>query len=145
MIQDKIERLSDLILHGMNGGKRSYAVNLLNDIIDHINKEEVIINHMKTKSVNIPFKQFDTFLEKCVYTMQAIGLHITEIANYDDEALVFIAKHKHLYKEPMTAERLNNFLRLYRYFEWSEGRKPNNIKELADAYTEIKEARDEQL
>jgi hypothetical protein len=141
MIENKIEKLFSLIESTMKGSKLDYALILLNEIIDKVNLDESIIKRFKARTINVELGHYDTFIEKCIFVMQAIGLDLTQISNYDDEALTFIANHKHLYKEPLTPERLDNLLRLYMYHEMSTGQKPTNIKQLADAYTEIKENR----
>jgi len=140
-IEQKIEKLYDLIQTSMKGGKLDYATTLLNSIIDRINLDDQVIKNIKSRKINIENQKFDIFIEKCVFVMKAVGLDITEISNYDDEALIFIVKHKDKFNKPLTAKRLDSFMRLYRYYIWQNNKEPETIKDLANAYTEIEEGR----
>lgn len=145
MIESKIEKLSELIQSSMKGGKKDYALSLLNSIIDRLNIDELIINRNKAKYINIEFQQFDEFIAKCVFCLQAIGFDKTELTNYNDEALIFIAKNRHKLKQPFTVKYFNTLHQLINYYEWTNGKLPENLIDLKDAYTEIENNRESEL
>lgn len=137
----KFETLSDLISTSMQGNKRIYAFKLLNDIVDRINYDEVYFKNQKIKKLNIEYEHFDLFLEKVVYCLQILGFDKTEMMNYNDDALIFLAKNRHLIKKPLTAEYFNTLQLLYSYYETMNGNKPKTLKDLKNAYTEIEDNR----
>ena len=142
-IENKVIKLSELITSSMKGPRKDYALQLLNSIIDKLNLDELVINKMNSNKMMIEHHKFETFIEKTVFCLQAIGFDKTELTNYDDDALIFIANHKHKFKKPLTVEYFNTMHQLYKYYEWTNDKKPSNLTDLNNTYTEIKNNRGE--
>lgn len=144
-MQNKIEKLNELISSSLSKGQQSYAISLLNDIIARINVKDEMIDLFKSKRIGVSKEDYPTFIEKISDLIIAIGFHPVDLINYDKDAIQFIIKHKHKFKNPLTVEYFNTMHQLYKYFEWTRDIKPTTLKDLKDAYTEIEDNRKSEL
>ena len=144
-LENKIAKLHELISLSLSKGQQNYAISLINDIIEEYNVLERVIDIKKSTKINIDYDKYEYFSEKCVDVLIAIGFNYTDIFEVDKEALDFIKYHRYKFKKPLTAEYLLTLVRLYKFHtEWF-GNKPNNLKDLHNAYCEIEGLRKEQL
>lgn len=141
MIENKIEKLHELIASSLSKGQQSYAISLLNDIITSINVKDETIEILKSRHINVAKEDYKTFVEKISDLIIAIGFHPVDLVNYDKDAIKFIMMHKHKFTKPLTVEYFNTMHQLYKYSEWTTGNKPENLTELKNAYTEIEDNR----
>lgn len=145
MVENKIDKLHELIASGMSKNRQGYAVSLLNDIIDEINAKDKTIEIKKSSKLKIEWDKYEYFTEKCVELLIAIGFDYTDVFETDKEAIEFIQRHKHKFKNPITAQYLMTLQRLYKYHCEFMDKAPENLKDLYNAYTEIENNRESEL
>lgn len=144
-LENKILILSELINKNIQGRQGKYAFDILNDIIDSINYKDRYIQTRITKRLKIKYSDYEGFLEKATHILIALGFDRLDIFESNKEALEFIIKYRDKLKQPLTCEYLLNLQRLYKYHCEMMENKPENLKDLYNAYTEIEDTRKEQL
>lgn len=141
MVEEKINILSEL-LNGLSAGKKSYAFNIVNKIVDRCNYYELQCERMKAKKIGVTHDNYDTMIERCVDILEIIGIDKIDLFELDKEALEFIKRHKHKIKKPLTGEYIKRLNNLFRYSQFANNKTPKNLIDLKDAYSEIESNRD---
>jgi hypothetical protein len=145
MVENKINKLHELISTGMSKNRQAYAISLLNDIIDEINIKDKLIDFKKANKIKIDYDKYEYFVEKCVNLLIALNFSYTDIFETHQESIEFIQRFKDKFKQPLTADYIMTLQRLYKYHCEMMDRKPENLKDLYNAYTEIEDNRKPEL
>lgn len=140
--ENKIQILSELLRSIKSQGKKDYALQIVNNLIESYNSIEKILKSVKEKKIGLDPGSYDMYLNSCIDILQTIGFDHSEIVMMDKKALAFINKHRHKIKKPMTYKHFMDLINLYRYYIVSFDEEPKNLTDLKNAYTEIERNRD---
>lgn len=140
--ENKLNTLTELLKSIRSEGKRTYAMSIINELIDSYNSLEKVNDYIKAKKTGINPERYDLFIERCIDALQTLGFEFEDIQLLDKDALNFIKLHRHKIKKPLDKEYLLTLMNLYRYFEFTYDRKAENLTDLKNAYTEIENNRE---
>jgi ribosomal protein S7 len=140
--ETKIQTLNELINTIPSNGKRNFALKLINELIDEVNVQEKKNDYLNAKKIGMLPVKYDTVLEKMVDLLQLMGFDLIDIEMLDFDAMQFFKLNRSKIKKPLTADYINNLILLYRFHVTTEGKKPESLKDLKDAYTEIEANRE---
>lgn len=137
-MQKTIDILFSLLDEIKRDSKKRYARELLMKIIDHINKQDVIIERLRGEKIGISKnnKVYDE-VEKYTIVLMLYGFTHFDIQAINSVTLDFLLRHKDSIKEKPTVNQIINSQFLLFIFIDEFGREPNTIEELNNYYTKI--------
>lgn len=147
-LESSLTKLSELLFHAtnkMSQGRKRFAKSLLEEILNIIKYQEVENDVLRGRLSKVTRSEYVNSLEKTIAIIQCLGFDFVEISTMKKEYIDFFLLHKDLIakKEPITIERFKQYMNIIRYFEQTNARMPETIKELNTALNEIKELREQ--
>ncbi len=136
-MQNKVDKLTDIVKNIKSVSQRNYALTLLSELVDIINKQESEIKSLMAWKTNNKISEIDCELEKYVLLLIYYGYSQRQINNTRIEAVKFLATNKDSIsiKSSEDIKTLDHWLM---NFELEKQRMPKSYQEFKQFVTDAK-------
>lgn len=130
-MQDKIDKLTDIIKCIKSAGQKNYALTLLADLVGTLNGQSKEIHALHAYKTNNKISEIDCELEKYILLLIYYGFTQKYINIIRRECVLFVAKNRKEIdiKEPSEIKLIDDMLMIY---ELEYGKQPDNYKQLIE-------------
>lgn len=137
MIQQKIDKLTDILNILKSENQRKYALNLIADIINVINNQEKEITSLQAWKTDNKISEIDCELEKYVLLLIYYGYSQRFINIIRKETIEFIARNR-IHFNVKKPDEIKNIDHLLMIFELEFDRLPVNYNEFSKFIKNVK-------
>lgn len=134
-MQNKLNALTDIISTIKNARQRSYALSIVQDLINIINNQEEEIKGLMSWKTNT--EKSGCELQKYVLLLILYGYSQAFINSIRIETLIFIAKNKDKF-DSFQADEIKTIDLMLMNFEFDNDKMPDNYQEFKTYYDKVK-------
>lgn len=136
-MQDKIDALTDIVKAIRNDRQRKYALSIIIDLVNVINRQSDEIKGLHAFKTNNKINEIDCELQKYVHLLILFGYSQKLISSIRPETLLFAAKNRERILSYAPEDIKNIDLQLMCY-ELENGEKAKNVEQLKQYIDESK-------
>lgn len=144
MIEKHIKEFGDFlssIKTRITPGQLYKAKNMLENVLDSIQRLERSNEKLNLEMKGIYNEEYPSTFQKSMDLLVFLGFDIIEFTTHINRQVIeFMQKNRASIEKsgPLTAERIQNIANMIKYTEQSTGAFPKTMKEVIEAYTELK-------